>query len=946
MDKQEKFMGTSLQLTSTCEETRNAVSNGVNWLKENQTALNQDTVKLQKHLKLNAFKANKLMWASQRKPGIGVFGASQAGKSYLVSTLASKTTNRLMAVFGNNININFIKSINPEGGKESTGVVTRFTLDKPKTPQTEYPVCLDLLSLTDVIKILANTYVFDLRHENDTDDAHDPKKINQRLKDLEASVSIEPISSMCEEDIIDLEQYCLHKLGNKNSNRRIAALTSVDFWNRASRIAPHLSNSNLTRLFGLLWEDLQAISKIFNQLLAALTQLNHSREAYCTLEGLCKIDNGKYSRWTDGSIIDVETLLKRGMGEENEQRDNIAVRTKAGNPVHLPRNVLTALVAELVITMKEKPADFFENTDLLDFPGARSREIRVKDPAYLDNAKTRPRLFLRGKVAYLFERYCDNKDLTSLLLCSSFENPNVISLPEMVFDWISTTHGSTPEKRAQLDTSLFLILTKFDVTAFKQSTEDDDDDDDNDSDNDFSIRWATRIENSLIQPYSEIPNDWPNHWQKEGQAFNNCFCVRNPTIIQDQIFEYAKIEGRKQEIDIRPSKREFINLLKQSFTESPLLQTHLYDVEKAWDALMELNDGGISLLLSRLETACKPHVKEQQISKLISEIRTEIKKKLDIFYVTGNLDEELAKKLALAKKIRISLNRTKDRFPEFISLLQIKEDTLYDIYTTVKNTFDTSSGPSNINSLGGKDQTAATAPVFEKEDGDPFDNMFDDDVGDTPHKENETGSVSDKNDIDIFDTSNHTTGDFASRYIAAVKERWDLDIIELSDSQEILDYFGVEKQLLLDVSQEILLGMQRTNLFEKMTNQVRKIIQRREVDAEAQDWKTISPIFYEFNEFINWLGFGGSSAPKGTTISLKNIFNKDKEHTVFACPEPPVEYPELTDTAPDFGKKYLVDWLVGFTKLMHDNVPFYLNIKIKVDAAMNNQLGNILKKLT
>jgi hypothetical protein len=56
--------------------------------------------------------------------------------------------------------VDFIADINPYGDKEATGLVTRFTVKKPKTPPG-FPVFLRLLTQSDLIKILANSYFSD-----------------------------------------------------------------------------------------------------------------------------------------------------------------------------------------------------------------------------------------------------------------------------------------------------------------------------------------------------------------------------------------------------------------------------------------------------------------------------------------------------------------------------------------------------------------------------------------------------------------------------------------------------------------------------------------------------------------------------------------------------------------------------------------------------------------
>src|SRR3954449_9123718 len=63
----------------------------------------------------------KLARSAGRRMCVGVYGASQQGKSYLVSVLARPPgKSELRARFGDETR-DFVREINPQGGKESTG---------------------------------------------------------------------------------------------------------------------------------------------------------------------------------------------------------------------------------------------------------------------------------------------------------------------------------------------------------------------------------------------------------------------------------------------------------------------------------------------------------------------------------------------------------------------------------------------------------------------------------------------------------------------------------------------------------------------------------------------------------------------------------------------------------------------------------------------------------
>ena len=141
----------------------------------------------------------------------------------------------------------------------------------------------------------------------------------------------------------------------------------------------------------------------------------------------------------------------------------LKVSPPAGAPVELPRPVVTAITAELRIVMREPPRPFFAHTDLLDFPGARSRQPLALGRYFAQNENALKETFLRGKVAYLFDRYVAEQELTSMLLCIGYGNQEVTTLPNMIAEWIATTHGATPEERARRRCVFFLVLTMFDM---------------------------------------------------------------------------------------------------------------------------------------------------------------------------------------------------------------------------------------------------------------------------------------------------------------------------------------------------------------------------------------------------------------------------------------------------------------------------------------------------
>jgi len=86
---------------------------------------------LKKDLRRSIFQTKKLELAASAKMCVGVYGASQAGKSYLVSVLARQGSAPLTAMLGDR-EVDFIRHINPAGDKESTGHSLRSHVDSSR----------------------------------------------------------------------------------------------------------------------------------------------------------------------------------------------------------------------------------------------------------------------------------------------------------------------------------------------------------------------------------------------------------------------------------------------------------------------------------------------------------------------------------------------------------------------------------------------------------------------------------------------------------------------------------------------------------------------------------------------------------------------------------------------------------------------------------------------
>lgn len=603
------------ELSDRCLAAAESAGAMIDWLldEENAPLVGSEHKLLLKQLRGDEARARKLAEASTRPTSIGVYGPSQAGKSYLVSVLAKPQNGRLIAdLDGLENGLDFITEINPEGDKEATGLVTRFTMQKDSCPP-RFPVHLRLLNEADIIRILANTFFKDGDNSEAPPTATDVDGIFDQLRSRVGS----PAGGLSAQDVWEIQAYFETNFRGSAYAQELGA-----FWDEAAELAPRLATADRVKLMGVLWGNYPQFGQLYEMLVRALDELGHPKEAFAAIEAL---------QPRDTSIIDVKTL--EGL-DLPEGQDTVRLRSDKGQESALPRPIVAALTAELILPMRERSWPIFETSDLLDFPGVRERRAaRGPIDTFFSQSETPCKdLFLRGKVAFLFDRYVAEQELTSMLLCVPPSNINVAAdLSLGVENWINKTQGATPKERAEVDTILFFVLTKFDMHLVDKAGA-----------GDPYQRFENRFEASLIAPFGNLRESWPLNWTPN-QPFNNCYWLRNPNYPAEAIFDYDA-EGNES---LRAGKNERLDELKQGSLQSTLVQTHMHDPAAAWDAALTPNDGGVRYLVDNLTPISKPEVKLRQIEARRRALVAAMAGRLKPFYS----DDDIAKRLEERRRV-------------------------------------------------------------------------------------------------------------------------------------------------------------------------------------------------------------------------------------------------------------------------------------------------------
>jgi hypothetical protein len=868
---------------SICETLISASSDALTW--NDQAATVSHRVKLDHSDNTNSFlrsrlAARKLKGSSGRSPCVGVFGPSQAGKSYLVSALSKGKQSSLQVKLGAEY-VDFLQKINPGGGRESTGVVTRFSLLEPKVTHPEFPVEIRLLSESDVLKILFNSFYSDFDHAGKfslqplTDE-----EIRSRLDSLKNDVDKKNLNeSIQPEDVLDLKNYLENDFGN------LVIDLKRDFWPIAISIAPLLSIEKRAQLFAIVWRDFSLFTEIYKQLASAIHLIKFADTCLVPIHAVVSGENS-------ASIVDAQLLEDLGNNASESVSIYPVIKGKLASQVSLFKPMLAALTAELRLTIPDSGWHFLNDLDILDFPGARSR-LKISDPDRFEGDKNTQaaELFLRGKVAYLFQRYTEEQELSSVLLCVPWGPQEVTGYAPLIDRWVRETCGENPEKRKAFPPGLLLVLTKFDMDLQSKG---------GDSEASERQRWPDRIKSSLLERFGNL--DWVADWN--GNAFNNIYWLRNPEIKDTAYMAYEA----GAEVGINPSHKERLDRLKTYFTEDEAVKKHFDQPAEAWDAAMTPGDGGITRIVQGVDRLSNPAFRANNLRDRSLRIADILISRLDQYFNQGR-DQEIAKKVEIYTSLKTGLNKLiRDKnIWKLLEMMNLSLEELRALYFAV-----------------------ATGKLEEE----------------TPIQENDDYDIDNYLDQMLEPSSNAKPGSNsayechvrATQFANKVVDVWASKVRELAEDSKETSFLEVNQNIISLLGEELITAAQRCNL----ANRLAVSLNPAEINAGAT-WEKIvdrqSIIARNtIGDFVDELGMAEMPLNQRPGIPPDNPKRRAFEPFKNFDGTPP-----LTPTALPIPLIFSRDWLVGLERVVIENAGFVGEGDLTPE--MNRSLGKIIEDI-
>ena len=623
-------MNNSIIKSEFCDELAKQIKCAEDWLENHVKPKNSqaDLLTIREVGDLGRH-ARRLHSGFNERSCLALYGASQAGKSWVANGLAAKYGEKLQIKLGSK-DLDFLAEIDPGGGEETTAVVTRFTCENPPATDNTFPAQIKLISEVDIIKILINTCYSDIDYDK-SDDSPQQYFEDAYQYTMAESPGSGPQSNQPILDILDVREYINREF------RTHAGKFQEEFWEKLKVLLPFNPNGDdRAKILSPLWGGIPKLNELFTKLYQGLFQLGFSNQVYAELSALIPSQN---------SIIRMETLLK--ILFDNNDLSTVALKKNDGQECNLSPPILSALTAELVFLIDKNENNcwpFLKYSDILDFPGARSRESVTLDKLDIsslnkpeDVNKLAAKMFVRGKVEYLFHRYTEKSSINSMLVCiSAAINQEVEELSKLISYWVERTFGRTPEERGRFSNDrpgLIFSLTKFDDRLDAPSTQS------------SQQKWGS-LGRSTMERF--VGNHYFETWKKvvtkysktESASFDNITLFYNSANFKiEKYFDYNENQSSIfKQSGFKENAEKSLQSELAVFLQQDLIKKHIFLPEDVWKGVLQA-DGGLKYLADRISASFPKDLKTKQIVFNLMRLIDEILEKMEKFHFKDKTTE-------------------------------------------------------------------------------------------------------------------------------------------------------------------------------------------------------------------------------------------------------------------------------------------------------------------
>lgn len=309
---------------------------------------------------------------------------------------------------------------------------------------------------------------------------------------------------------------------------------------------------------------------------------------------------------------------------------------------------------------------FLEEIDLLDFPGARSRETFKEK----EIKTVLPAMLRRGKIAYLFSKYSRSLRISAVLFCHHNDQKSEPTLGETINEWIENNIGRTPQERNGNLTltdgisPLFFIATKFNYELERSKI------DHRDNVEKLEEHWKRF---ATVIPEIIKPAKWFDQWVTKGgifssEAFQGVYLLRDFYWSgKNQVFDgYVENKTPEQSVHRFGDYPGYFDNLKESFLRNDFVKAHFANPKQAWDSVATINNDGSKTIIRDLDKIANKLEKARRVkySKELNEIKENMLAKLNVYYVPEDKEQNNQRVRTIIGDIRFKMDLSIGSRPE------------------------------------------------------------------------------------------------------------------------------------------------------------------------------------------------------------------------------------------------------------------------------------------
>lgn len=931
------------------EKMVSVLEDGIKWVDANGDVTSKETKS--RLLNKNKRELNRVIQAAQKRTSIAVFGQSQVGKSFLVRSLAVSPKTSKLEILNSitNERIDFLQKINPPGGRESTGIITRFSTSKPTNLKSEYPFKVELLSQLDVAAIIINGYLEDIQeYEEDLD----KEEILEKVAAFKVENTSEELSNIHVDEVYDFNDYLT---SNYKDDYRIKYCESINFFNDLVVLLPKISYNQRWELLQYLWGKNEFLTSIFKRLSETLKETGFSKIAYVNDTAII---NGKkdpqFGNTTN--ILDVERVKEMFSTPALKQ---LSIYNSNGETKNVDVSEFSALIKELHF---EIPNDFEEKgertfllyTDILDFPGSKSRE-KIPEIVFNSNKESaKLSMYIRGKVSYLFYLYNRDIGISTLLYCMDNEPPLVSDSPGLLDKWIKRHIGNNPEARKKHQNTvlqllksqnitcnlehvspLLIAMTKFNVElSGKGAAEVLNDPDSHNS------KWHARFKENFSNYMSKpVEDKWTENWSDKNSAFKFIFPIRDPG------FSGAFFQGYEPRLQLekqlRPENEAIISDMEISFMNSKIINNFIFDKHALWQELLTPNKTGIDYLCKYLAPSSNPINMWAQLDTIFNKA---VYNTLDILkseHSSGNMDEDLKNariKGAMAFTSILNLSNNLDNpLSSYLKQIATTENEIWRLLYEFKFNTQEESLEENIDYTKIKSLLGTLGINMDKKTSVSLVKQELIDFYEVDEKELNKILISQIGvDIDKLLSTNVRTKNNSELFSDLVLKHWSDKLTSISFTNSVQSS-KENNEVFNSIFSEIIKSSTRSSV----KNQIIKIIETELKDGITKEKfnlisSCITSILNRYVFSATWLFHEESIKPIQKRNNQRIFSNKSilQDKTIINK--------EIIESIP---KNYITEFSLGVKELFKENVKIKYGINNDFNLEVNSEIGVIIEKI-